>query len=63
MMNLPSSMWSSMAISAATRAGWVLGMLTVPVPSVICLTCPTKLDKNMVHEVMFSARSVECSPV
>ncbi len=61
-MKRPSSIWSSMAILAATAAGWVFGMFTVPVPSFIVLVSCTRLAMNIMQEVMFSARSVECSP-
>jgi len=36
-MKRPSSIWSSIAMLAATAAGWALGMFTVPVPSLIWL--------------------------
>ncbi len=55
-------MWSSMAISAATRAGWVFGRFTVPVPSRICFVRPTRLARNSTQDVIFSALSVVCSP-
>ena len=58
----PSSMWSSMAIEAATVAGWVFGMLTVPVPSLICLVAAASQAMKAMEEVMFSALSVTCSP-
>ena len=61
-MNRPSSMWSSMAICDAVAAGWVFGMLIVPVPSFIVLVASIRLEMNIAQEVMFSARSVACSP-
>ena len=51
-----------MAISAAMRAGWLFGMLTVPVPSLMFLVASASEAMNMAQEVMFSAWSVECSP-
>ena len=47
---------------AATAAGCWFGMLTVPVPSLMVLVSWTRLAMNIMHDVMFSARSVECSP-
>ncbi len=61
-MKRPSSMWSSMAICAATAAGCAFGMLMVPVPSFIDLVASTSVARNIAQEVMFSARSVTCSP-
>ena len=58
----PSSMWSSIAIEAATVAGWVFGMLIVPVPSLICLVAAAIQARKATQEVMFSAWSVTCSP-
>ena len=55
-------MWSSIAIEAATVAGWVFGMLIVPVPSLIRLVAAAIHAMNATDEVMFSARSVTCSP-
>ncbi len=51
-----------MAISPATRAGWVFGRFTVPVPSRMRLIRPARVARNSVQEVMFSAWSVVCSP-
>ena len=48
-----------MAMLAATAAGWVFGMLTVPVPSLMRLVASTSVAMNMAHEVMFSAASVD----
>ena len=61
-MKRPSSMWSSIAMLAATAAGCWFGMLMVPVPSLMVLVSWIRLAMNTMHEVMFSARSVECSP-
>ena len=47
---------------AATVAGWVFGMLIVPVPSLICLVAAAIQAMNAMQEVMFSAWSVMCSP-
>jgi hypothetical protein len=58
----PSSMWSSMAIWPATAAGWVFGMLIVPVPSLIERVRSAIQARNIAQEVMFSALSVVCSP-
>ena len=55
-------MWSSIAIEAASAAGWVFGMLMVPVPSLIRLVAAAIQARNAIAEVMFSALSVECSP-
>ena len=46
----------------ATAAGWVFGMLTVPVPSLICLVAAASQAMKATQEVMFSALSVTCSP-
>ena len=51
-----------MAMLAATAAGCVFGMLTVPVPSLMRLVASTSVAMNIMHEVMFSAASVVCSP-
>ena len=51
-----------MAMLAATAAGWLLGMLTVPVPSRMRLVASTSVAMKVTHEVMFSAASVTCSP-
>ena len=51
-----------MAIWLATAAGCAFGKLTVPVPSRMRLTRSTRVARNMALEVMFSARSVTCSP-
>ena len=37
-------------------------MLTVPVPSLICLVAVASYAMKIVQEVMFSALSVTCSP-
>ena len=47
---------------AATAAGWVFGMLMVPVPSRICLVAAAIQAMKAMQEVMFSALSVTCSP-
>ena len=57
--NMPNS---HPATVAATVAGWVLGMLMVPVPSLICLVAAAIQARNAMQEVMFSALSVRCSP-
>ena len=49
-------------MEAATAAGWVFGILMVPVPSLICLVAAASQAMNAMQEVMFSARSVTCSP-
>ena len=51
-----------MAACAATAAGWVLGMLIVPVPSLICLVWLASEARNIIEEVTVSAASVTCSP-
>ena len=61
-MKRPSSMWSSIAICAAIAAGWLFGMLIVPVPSLMVLVASIRLAMNTAQEVMFSAWSVACSP-
>ena len=61
-MNRPSSRWSSMAMLAAVAAGCAFGMLMVPVPSLMRLVASTSVAMNVMHEVMFSALSVTCSP-
>lgn len=55
-------MWSSIAMVAATVAGCTFGMLTVPVPSLICFVAAAIQARNATQEVMFSAWSVTCSP-
>ena len=55
-------MWSSIAMEAATVAGWVFGILIVPVPSLIFLVAAATHAINAMQEVMFSAWSVTCSP-
>ena len=51
-----------MAISLATAAGWWLGMLSVPVPSLMRRVAWAKVAMKIALEVMFSSGSVECSP-
>ena len=51
-----------MAICEATVTGWLFGRLTVPVPRRIRFTAPASEAMNIVQEVMFSAKSVACSP-
>ena len=58
----PSSMWSSIASEPASAAGWVFGMLMVPVPSLMRFVAAAIQAMNAMHEVIFSARSVVCSP-
>jgi hypothetical protein len=53
-------MWSSIAIDAATVAGWEFGMLTVPVPSLMRLVAAAIQARKATDEVMFSALSVMC---
>ena len=62
MMKRPCSRWSSMAACAATAAGWLLGMLIVPVPSLICRVWLASEARNIIEEVTVSAASVTCSP-
>src|SRR3954471_7609519 len=50
----PSSMWSSIAIEAAMVAGWVFGILMVPVPRRIFLVAAAIQAMKAMHEVMFS---------
>ena len=57
-MKRPSSIWSSIATLAATAAGWLFGMLSVPVPSLMRLVASISVQMNIIDEVMFSARSV-----
>ena len=59
----PSRMWSIIATCAATAAGWVLGRLMVPLPSLIRLVSCARLAMNIRQEVMVSALSVTCSPM
>ena len=47
---------------AAVAAGWLFGMLIVPVPSLMVLVASIRLAMNTAQEVMFSALSVACSP-
>ena len=47
---------------AAIAAGWLLGMLIVPLPSTMSFVSCATLARNIRHEVTFSARSVTCSP-
>ena len=61
-LNLPSSIWSSIAIWPAIAAGWEFGILTVPVPRRIFFVSAAKEAMNNVLDVMFSAESVTCSP-
>jgi hypothetical protein len=56
-------MWSRSATSAATIAGWWLGRLTVPVPSLIRLVSRSSQAMKIRADVMFSAASVMCSPI
>ena len=51
-----------MAMLAAVAAGCAFGMLMVPVPSLMRLVASTSVAMNIMHEVMFSALSVTCSP-
>ena len=60
--NRPSSMWSIMATCAATCAGWLLGRLTVPLPSLMRVVSLTRLAMNARQDGIVSQRSVECSP-
>ncbi len=55
-------MWSTIATSAATIAGWWFGRLTVPVPSLMCLVSFSSQAMKISEEVMVSAASVMCSP-
>src|SRR5258706_10198523 len=61
-MKRPFSRWSSIATCAAIAAGWLLGMLTVPLPSTMFFVSCARLARNIRQEVTFSARSVMCSP-
>ena len=61
-MKRPSRRWSSIASCAATAAGWLFGMLTVPVPSRMRFVASASVAMNIAQEVMFSAWSVACSP-
>ncbi len=47
---------------AAIAAGWLFGMLTVPLPSTMFFVSYARLARNIRQEVTFSARSVTCSP-
>jgi hypothetical protein len=58
----PSAMWSSIATSAATIAGWWFGRFTVPEPSLIDLVADSAQAMKISDEVMVSAASVMCSP-
>jgi hypothetical protein len=49
-------------ICDAVTTGCVFGMLMVPVPSLMVLVASIRLEMNTVQDVMFSARSVACSP-
>ena len=51
-----------MAMLAAVAAGCWFGMLMVPVPSLMRLVASASVAMNIMHEVMFSAASVVCSP-
>ena len=51
-----------MATLAATVAGCVFGRLMVPVPSLMRLVASISVAMKIMHEVMFSALSVTCSP-
>ena len=62
MMKRPCSRWSSMAACAATAAGWLLGMLMVPVPSTMFFVAKASEARNIMLEVTVSAASVTCSP-
>ena len=61
-MKRPSSMLSSIDTVAASWAGWPLGRLRVPVPSLICLVSCTRLARKVAQLVTDSATSVTCSP-
>ena len=58
----PAAIASTIAMLEATVAGWLFGMLTVPVPSLMRLVASTSVQMNIIADVMFSARSVWCSP-
>ena len=62
MVKRPCNMWSSIATCAAIAAGWLFGMLMVPLPSTMFFVSCATLARNIRHEVTFSARSVTCSP-
>ena len=51
-----------MAMLAAVAAGWLFGILMVPVPSLMRLVASISVAMKVMHEVMFSALSVTCSP-
>ena len=57
------AMWSTIATSAATMAGWWFGRLTVPVPSLMFRVSRRSQAMKIRDEVMFSAASVMCSPM
>ena len=61
-MKRPSAIWSIIATSAATRAGWWFGRFTVPEPSLICFVSFSSQAMKISEEVMVSAASVTCSP-
>ncbi len=62
-MKRPLAMWSSIATSAATMAGWWFGRLRVPVPSLIVRVSRRSQAMKMSADVMVSAASVTCSPM
>ena len=62
-MKRPFDMWSIIATSPATRAGWWFGMLTVPLPSLICFVSFSSHATKISDDVIVSAASVTCSPM
>src|SRR6185503_15622625 len=61
-MKRPCARWSNMAACAATSVGWLCDRFDVPLPSLMVVVAAISVARKMKLLVMFSQRSVRCSP-